>query len=79
MFTEGEFSVERYLKAKKKIDAPLPEGADQALSFPDFATYATAIARRGAAEYYTPELAERVFRAYEEDFNLLGYSRALPA
>jgi hypothetical protein len=139
MFTEGEFSIERYLKAKKEIDAPLPEGADQTLSFPDFVTYATAIARRGvdyhmqtqsdlmriqglpldyigkvenfstdivrvldhinasdelrkqvtvplnksdrsrAAEYYTPELAERVFRAYEEDFNLLGYSRALPA
>jgi hypothetical protein len=35
--------------------------------------------RSRAAEYYTPELAERVFRAYEEDFNLLGYSRALPA
>lgn len=138
LFTEGEFSVERYLAAKKDIDAPLPEGPDKTLSFPDFITYATAIARRGvdyhmqtqgdllrieglpldfigkvenfshdivrvldhigandkqrkkmivplnksdrsrAAKYYTPELAARVFRAYEEDFETLGYSRELP-
>jgi hypothetical protein len=138
LFTEGEFSVERYLAAKKDIDAALPEGPGQTLSFPDFVTYATSIAERGvdyhmqrqsdllrvpgvpvdftgkvenfsndivrvldhvgasdelrkrvavplnksqrsrAQEYYTPELAARVFRAYEADFDLLGYSRALP-
>lgn len=138
MFTEGEFSIERYLVAKKQIDAALPEGQDRTLSFPDFVTYATSIAGRGvdyhmqrqsdllrvpgvpidftgkvenfpddivrvldhvgasdelrrrvstplnksernrASAYYTPELAARVFRAYEEDFDTLGYSRALP-
>jgi hypothetical protein len=138
MFTEGEFSIERYLAAKKDIDTPLPEGPDKTLSFSDFVTYATAIAERrvdyhmqrqsdllrvpgvpvdfigkvenfsndivrvldhvGASdellkrvavqlnksaisrvsEYYTPELAARVFRAYEADFDLLGYPRALP-
>lgn len=34
--------------------------------------------RSRAAKYYTPELAARVFRAYEEDFETLGYSRELP-
>jgi hypothetical protein len=34
--------------------------------------------RSGASEYYTHELAERVYRAYEADFDQFGYPRALP-
>ncbi len=29
------------------------------------------------AAYYTPELADRVYRAYECDFDRFGYSRAI--
>jgi hypothetical protein len=29
-------------------------------------------------DYYTPELAESVYRAYERDFDRFGYARALP-
>jgi hypothetical protein len=28
-------------------------------------------------DYYTPELAERIYRAYEPDFDLFGYPRAI--
>lgn len=35
-------------------------------------------AHRPWHEYYTPELAEIVYRAYERDFDRFGYARALP-
>lgn len=34
--------------------------------------------RRHWADYYTPELADRIYRAYEADFDRFGYPRALP-
>jgi hypothetical protein len=34
--------------------------------------------RGSCAEYYTDELAARVYRAYEQDFDRFGYSRVLP-
>jgi Sulfotransferase family len=33
--------------------------------------------RRAYPDYYTPELAARVYRAYERDFDRFGYARAL--
>jgi hypothetical protein len=33
--------------------------------------------RRGANEYYTQELADRVYRAYQSDFDQFGYPRTL--
>jgi hypothetical protein len=30
------------------------------------------------ADYYTPALAERIYRAYRCDFDRFGYPRALP-
>lgn len=47
MFTEGEFSIELYLATRQRIDPNLPVGKDKTLSFPDFVTYATAIAPLG--------------------------------
>jgi hypothetical protein len=38
-----------------------------------------ASARRSIADYLTPELADRVYRTYERDFDALGYSRVPPA
>jgi hypothetical protein len=36
--------------------------------------------RRGrCADYYTTELADRVYRAYERDFDRFGYARTLPS
>jgi hypothetical protein len=29
------------------------------------------------SDYYTPELADRIYRAYEPDFDLFGYPRAI--
>lgn len=34
--------------------------------------------RTRCAEYYTNELADRVYRAYERDFDRFGYPRAMP-
>jgi hypothetical protein len=34
---------------------------------------------RAWPDYYSPGLAERIYRAYERDFDLLGYPRALPS
>ncbi|MER8550863.1 sulfotransferase family protein [Mesorhizobium sp. M1217] len=34
--------------------------------------------RRRLADYFTPELADSIYRAYERDFDQFGYARALP-
>ncbi len=34
--------------------------------------------REGCRDYFTPDLAERVYRAYERDFDLLHYPRTVP-
>jgi hypothetical protein len=129
----GDDYVEAYLVRRQEIDADLPAGSDQTLSFADFVTYATAFADsrvdahlqsqddilampgialdlvgrierfsddisrvldhigavngiRGNAvvpinpsrhgpwiDYYTPALRDRVYRAYERDFDRFGY------
>jgi Sulfotransferase family len=135
----GDFNVEDYLRAKRKLDEPLPEGPERTLSFAEFAVFAAAtadgrvdmhwqlqsdlievpgvalnfigkfeafqndfarvldylgtgpemkcaasqrlnVSRHGSTvNYYTAELADRVYRAYERDFDRFGYSRKLPA
>lgn len=35
--------------------------------------------RRRLADYFTPELADTIYRAYERDFDQFGYARTLPA
>lgn len=133
----GDRFVDLYLAHRPGIAANLPVGADQTLSFPQFVSYATAIAERryddhlqlqddilsvnpikldfigkvedfrrdfirvldhlGASRpvreeatiplntsrhddwrtYYTTELADRIYRAYERDFDRFGYARTI--
>jgi hypothetical protein len=133
----GDSFVDLYLANRKTIDATLPKGASNTLSFPQFVTFAAATADRrlnahwhlqddlvsmpgialdfvgkvesfhtdfnrvldhaGADErlrqviavnrntsrhapwqtYYDQALAERVYRAYRQDFERFGYSRTI--
>ena len=133
----GDSFVDKYLGGRTGIDRSLPVGADQALSFADFVTFACATADQrvdahwavqdsvlcmpgitldfvgkvetfatdfarvvdhaGAGDriraigsthihpsahqpwphYYTQALAERVYRAYERDFERFAYPRRL--
>jgi hypothetical protein len=133
----GDPFTDVYLERCREIDAALPAGADRTLSFADFVTFVTAVARlrcdihfqvqddilsmpgitldfvgkvetfardfgrvldhvrasdalrRAAtpavnesahdrwASYYTPELADRIYRAYECDFDRFAYPRAI--
>jgi hypothetical protein len=134
----GDPFTDLYLAQRHEIDAALPAGADQTLSFADFITFVAAIARRrcdihfqvqddilsmpgirldfiGKVEtfaqdfvrvldhlhasdtlrrtarsamnesrhdpwtsYYTPALADIIYRAYECDFDRFAYPRAIP-
>lgn len=134
----GDIYVDLYLKAKRELNDPLPEGADQTLPFTDFIQVVTANAERRldmhwqlqsdildvpgvainhvgkierfaedfvrvldhagvkgelrrtamqpfhsskhgrTADYFTDALADRVYRAYERDFDGFGYARKLP-
>jgi len=133
----GDRFVDFYLAHRRTIDASLPAGLDRTLSFPDFVTFATAMAKRrgdihvqtqadilsmpgikldfigkvesfqedfacildriGASNalrreaaipvneshcddwpnYYTGDLADRIYRAYECDFDRFGYPRSV--
>jgi hypothetical protein len=135
----GDAFVDQYLALRPKVDASLPAGADQTLSFRDFALFAIATAHARAnshwhvqrdlvelpqipldligkvesfdrdfrqvfdhvgaddafrakvarpvnksarastswSYYYDADLARRVYRAYECDFDRFEYSRAL--
>jgi len=133
----GDSFIDKYLRHRHELDASLPQGAQQTLSFADFVIFATATADRridahwqlqqdildmpgitlnlvGKVEtfaadfdrvldhlslhryrapaqitpqhqsrhqpwpqYYTAALADRVYRAYQRDFDCLGYARAI--
>jgi hypothetical protein len=134
---EGDSFVNFYLAHRHEVDAELPAGADQTLSFADFVAFAAGMAGRrcdihietqhdilsmpgikldfigkvesfrqdfarvldhlGASDamrrdaviplneshsedwpnYYTDELADRIYRAYECDFDQFGYPRTI--
>jgi Sulfotransferase family len=135
----GDHFIDKYLARRHEIDARLPAGPDRTLSFPDFVTFASAMANcrydkhiqaqgdilsmpgirldlvgklesfskdfvrvldhLGAhqlvrleamscirnksshdhwPQYYTGELADCIYGAYECDFDRFGYPRALP-
>jgi hypothetical protein len=133
----GDTFIDIYLSQRREIDAALPVGADQMLSFSSFVAFSSGLARQrcdihiqaqkdilslpgldlnfvGKVEsfaddfarvldhmgvdqairleatkpvnpschecwqrYYTDELADRIYRAYECDFDHFGYARSI--